>query len=215
MRKRHSRFFSLFAVLLVTAFVPAGRAQTGTLTTVLASPSGPWIEVDGTVYFNAMSAFWPVGSVHTLSIPAGTGYSYGLNGRHQWQFQQWEWSNGSSSSTTIQVIGNIGSTRFTAVFTTQYLFTPQVACNPAPCTGVPGTILVNGSRSRRPANLARAGFQRGLNARLEPRLDFRRLAGGDWCCVPVSVVFRHRERTHHGDCDFRAREDRQLRHQPS
>jgi uncharacterized protein (TIGR03437 family) len=144
MRKRHSIFFTLTAVLPVMGFVPAGHAQTGTQTTVLTDPAGPQFSVDGSVYFSAMSAFWPVGSLHTLSVPAGTGYSYGQNLQTQWQFQGWQWANGSSANPTIQVIGNIGSTKFTAVFATLYLFTTQVACNPGPCPGVPGTINVNG-----------------------------------------------------------------------
>jgi uncharacterized protein (TIGR03437 family) len=146
MRKRQlSRFFPLPAVLLLTAFFPAAHAQTGTQTTVLANPAGPEFSVDGTVYFNAMSAFWPVGSVHTLSVPQGVGYSYDQTFDTQWQFQQWAWANGSSSSPTIQVIGNVGSDKFTAVFAVQYLFNTAVACNPAPCTEVPGTMMVNGS----------------------------------------------------------------------
>ena len=138
MRKNHSRFLSLSAALLVTAFVPAGRAQTGTQTTVLASPSGPWFAVDGTVYFNAMSAFWPVGSVHTLSIPQGSGFSSGLDGLSQYQFQNWSWAGSSSQETSVQVIASPSVTQYTAAFNVQYLLQYQVACNPAPCTGVPG-----------------------------------------------------------------------------
>jgi len=150
MRKYHSTFLPVSVLLLTTAFVPAARAQTGTQTTVLASPAGPWFAVDGAVYFSAMSAFWPVGSLHTLSIPQGVGFSYGLDGQTQWQFQGWQWATGSSSSPSVQVIGNIGSTKFTAVFTTQYLVSTQIVCNPAPCSGVPGTILVNGSPAGQP-----------------------------------------------------------------
>jgi uncharacterized protein (TIGR03437 family) len=145
MKKRNSRFLPLSAVLLLTASIPAGRAQTGTLTTVLASPSGPWIEVDGTVYFNAMSAFWPVGSEHILSIPQGTGYSYGLNGDTQYQFQGWSWAGYSTSSTSVLVIADPSVTRYTAAFTVQYQLTVQVGCNPAPCPtdAFAGEITVN------------------------------------------------------------------------
>ncbi len=183
MRKNHSRFLSLSAVLLATAFVPAGRAQTSTLTTVLASPSGPWIEVDGTVYFNEFSAFWPVGSQHTLSIPAGAGYSYNLDETTQWQFLNWQWATGTSSSPTIQVIGNIGSTRYTAVFTAQYLFSTQVACNPAPCTSVPGTILVNGNPASAQPTWTAPGATVGLGVATNPGWIF---AG--WTATGVSGV---------------------------
>ena len=85
MKKHHSKFLPLSAVLLAAVFIPSGDAQTGTQTTVLASPSGPWFEVDGTVFYSAMSAFWPIGSMHTLSIPGGTGFTYSLNATTQWQ----------------------------------------------------------------------------------------------------------------------------------
>jgi len=143
MRKNQSRFLLLSAALLVTAFVPAGHAQTGTQTTVLASPSGPWIEVDGTVYFNAMSAFWPVGSVHTLSVPQGIGYSYNVDGTIQYQFQGWSWPGGSSGDTAIQVMASPSVTKYTASFNTQYLLTVQVACNPGPCPSWSTWVYVN------------------------------------------------------------------------
>jgi uncharacterized protein (TIGR03437 family) len=130
--------------MLIAACVPAGDAQTGTLTTVMASPSGPQFTVDGTTYFSPMSAFWPVGSLHTLSIPAGTGYSYDQTFTTQYQFQGWSSSSGLNSSTTIQVIANVGTTKYTAVYNTLYQFSVQFACNPAPCSGVPGTVQVNG-----------------------------------------------------------------------
>ena len=144
MRKRFLRILPLPS-LLVTAFIPGAVAQTTTQTTVLTSPPGPQFSVDGTVYLNAMSAFWPIGSKHTLSVPQGVGYSYNLNNDTQWQFQQWQWATGTSGSPTIDVIGNVGSTRFTAVFTIQYLFSTAVACNPSPCTSVPGGVIVNGN----------------------------------------------------------------------
>ena len=133
----------LFGVLLAAAFIPNGNGQTGTQTTVLASPAGPIFTVDGFPY-HSYSAFWPVGSQHVLTVPQGVGYSYDLAGDTQWQFESWQWANGSSSSPTIQVVGNVGSTLFTAEFTTSYLFTLQVACNPAPCSANPGTVLLNG-----------------------------------------------------------------------
>ncbi len=145
MRIYNSKFLPLVAVMLVAACVPAGDAQTGTLTTVMTNPSpGPLFTVDGTPYFSAMSAFWPVGSLHTLSIPSGAGYAYDQTFTTQWQFQQWEWATGTSSAPSIQVIGNVGSTKFTAVFNTLYQFSVQFACNPGPCNGLPGSVTVNG-----------------------------------------------------------------------
>jgi len=144
MRKRLSIILPL-PIVLVTAFLPVAVAQTTTQTTVLTSPPGPEFSVDGAVYFSAMSAFWPVGSKHTLTVPQGVGYSYDVNFDTQWQFQEWQWAGGASTSPTINVIGNVGSTKFTAVFTIQYLFSTAVACNPAPCTSAPGGVLVGGN----------------------------------------------------------------------
>ena len=143
MRKRDSIFLPLSAALLLMAFIPAGRAQTGTLTTVLASPTGPWFAVDGTTYFTAMSAFWPVGSQHTLSIPQGTGFSFNQDKTVQWQFQGW--SGDSTGSTAIEVIANPSVTKYTATFAQQYLLTVNVACNPSPCTQVPALLEINGA----------------------------------------------------------------------
>ena len=69
-------------MLLVAAFVPAAHAQLGTQTTVLTSPAGPEFTVDGATYFNAMSAFWPVGSQHTLFCSPGRGVLIQSDVRH-------------------------------------------------------------------------------------------------------------------------------------
>ena len=45
----------------------------------------------------------------------------------------------------MQVVANPAITNYTATYAQLYKFTTQVACNPAPCTGVPGTILINGN----------------------------------------------------------------------
>jgi uncharacterized protein (TIGR03437 family) len=145
MRNYQSRFLPLSAALLAMAFAPAGPAQTGTQTTIQASPTGPWFMVDGTTFYNPMSAFWPVGSLHTLAIPQGTGFSYNFDLTVQWQFQGWSWNGGTSSALSMQVVANPAITNYTANYAQLYKFTTQVACNPAPCTGVPGAILINGT----------------------------------------------------------------------
>ena len=130
--------------LLVTASVPAVRAQTGTLSTVMTNPSGPEFTVDGAPYFKAMSAFWPVGSVHTLSIPQGVGYSYDQGFDTQWQFQSWTIGGVSSPYPSIQVFADPSVNKYVAQFSVQYLLTVQVTCNPAPCPGSQlGLVTVN------------------------------------------------------------------------
>ncbi|HUB82347.1 MAG TPA: hypothetical protein VMB03_26300 [Bryobacteraceae bacterium] len=120
-------------VLLVTAFIPAVQGQTGTQATVLTNPSGPQFTVDGATYFGPMSAFWPVGSEHVLSVPQATGYSFSVTGDTQWQFQNWSWGGNSSPNPTVQVYANASIDKYTANFAVQYLLTVQVACNPGPC----------------------------------------------------------------------------------
>ena len=57
--------FSLLILLLV-ASAPPNQAQTTTMTAVSCNPTGPWYYVDGGFYTTPMSAFWPIGSKHTL-----------------------------------------------------------------------------------------------------------------------------------------------------
>jgi uncharacterized protein (TIGR03437 family) len=144
MKKHYSKLVS--AVILAAALVPAGRAQPVSDVTVLSNPDGPWFYVDGTVYYHAMSAFWPEGSLHYLWSPYNGGYSYNLNQTVQWQFQGWQWAGGSSSESGIEVMADPTIRQYMAVFSTQYLFTIQMACNPAPCPSVPGAVQINGGQ---------------------------------------------------------------------
>jgi len=143
MKKRHSKFLSLSALLLLAAAsVPLDHAQTVSAVRVLSNPDGPWFYVDGTLFYHAMSAFWPEGSVHTLSTPSGAGYAYNADQTIQWQFTGWQWSGGSSTFPTVQVITDPSITQYTAGYSVQYLFTYQVACNPGPCTTYPGSVTL-------------------------------------------------------------------------
>jgi len=147
MRKYYSELFSLSALLLVAATAPPGRAQSVTETTVLTNPPGPWVYVDSTPFYAAMSAFWPVGSVHTLTAGGGTGYSYNYNATIQYQFQNWSWSGGAPGTSmlpTIQVIADPSITHYTANYNALYQFTIQVACSTGPCGTFPGVITLAG-----------------------------------------------------------------------
>ena len=146
MTKTRSSFLSLCVLLLTAAaFIPRSLAQTLVATQVLTSPAGPWFTVDGTTFYSGMSAFWPVGSQHTLGINSGTGFAYNLDATIQWQFQQWQWKGGASAAPTIQVITDPSIDQYNATFAAQYLFTVQIVCNPGPCQGSPGTYTVNGN----------------------------------------------------------------------
>jgi uncharacterized protein (TIGR03437 family) len=143
MKILHSRFLSLAGVLaLAAASVSPAGAQTVTATRVLSNPDGPWFYVDGTPFYHAMSAFWPVGSVHTLWAPSGTGYAYNMDQTVQWRFQNWQWTGGSSALPMVQVIADTSVTEYAAVYTTLYKFTFNSTCNPAPCASYPGGALL-------------------------------------------------------------------------
>jgi uncharacterized protein (TIGR03437 family) len=145
MTKTRTSFLSLCVLLLTAAaFSPRSLAQTVTATRVSTNPSGPWFTVDGTTFFSVMSAFWPVGSQHTLGVNSGTGYSYNTDATIQWQFQNWQWAGGGSTATSIHVIADPTVAQYTAVFNALYLFTVQTACNPAPCSSPPGELGITG-----------------------------------------------------------------------
>jgi uncharacterized protein (TIGR03437 family) len=147
MKKLNSKFLSLLALLLALAVsVEPGGAQTPVASTrVLAQPEGPWFYVDGTQYSKPMAAFWPVGSIHTLWIPQGSGYSYNADATIQYQFQSWTWAGGTLPQNPVSVIADPSITQYTANFIVQYQFSLQINCNGAPCAGAPGTVLVNGT----------------------------------------------------------------------
>ena len=163
-------------LLAVAALAPAGHAQTLSAVTISSSPDGPWFYVDGTVYFHAMSAFWPVGSLHTLTQPYGTSYVYNNafpNQTIQYQFQGWQWTGGSSSQSTLQVIADPSITRYTANYTEQYLVGIQMSCGSGPCTAVPGGVIVNGAAlnfgaANTLASWAAAGASQALQAYSNP-----------------------------------------------
>jgi uncharacterized protein (TIGR03437 family) len=145
MKKHHSKLLLLPALLIVAATVPLQRAQTVSVVRVLSNPEGPAFSVDGTVYYHPMSAFWPVGSQHTLGIPSGEGYTYNIDQTIQWKFQGWQWSGDPLLGNAVQVIASPSVTEYQATYSSSYKFTVQLSCNPS-CTSEPGVILVNGSK---------------------------------------------------------------------
>jgi len=139
-------------VTLLTAFLlamaPPNQAQTPTtLTGVSCSPDGPEFIVDGGAYWHAMTAFWPIGSKHTLSIPQGTGVSYSPDLLTMFTFASWQWSGGPLAGTSITVTADPSIAQYVATFTAQYQFGIQYFyCSDASsCAASPGIILVNGT----------------------------------------------------------------------
>ena len=134
--------FSLLILLLV-ASAPPNQAQTTTMTAVSCNPTGPWYYVDGGFYTTPMSAFWPIGSKHTLTVAQGTGFSFNKAADTMYSFSNWTWSGGIFTTPTITVTADPAITSYVATFGVQYQFALQF-CNPATCSSSPGIVLVNG-----------------------------------------------------------------------
>ena len=146
MKKIFSRFLPLAALVLsLGALAPSDRAQTAvTAVRVMAVPDGPQISVDGQLFYHAMSAFWPVGSAHTLWVPSGNGVAYSADQTIQWTFQAWQSPGGSIPGNPITVTADPNVTQYQAIFATNYRFLVQALCGgQAPCPVEPGIVLVN------------------------------------------------------------------------
>ena len=135
-------------IALLAAVAPPNQAQVPTtLTRVFCLPEGPEFYVDGGVYARAMSAFWPIGSKHTLNVPQGTGgISFNADASIQFSFIGWQWSGGAFEGSSITVTADPGIQQYVANFSTQYKFGIQYfSCSDAAsCAASPGIILVNG-----------------------------------------------------------------------
>src|ERR1017187_178067 len=139
-------------IALLVAMAPSNQAQVPTtLTSVYCLPDGPEFYVDGGVYggvyARAMSAFWPVGSKHTLAIAQGTGISYNRDLSIVFTFLSWQWSGGTFPQTTLTVTADPTITQYVANFSAQYKFGIQYfSCgDPVSCAASPGIVLVNGT----------------------------------------------------------------------
>jgi len=145
MKKRHPRVLPYAALLaLVAASAPLQRAQSVSAVRIMSTPDGPNFYVDNTVFYHAVSAFWPTGSTHTLLSSSGLGPSYDLAGTTQFLFTGWTSNLGAVPGNPIQVVADPHITQYTATFTIAYKFSLQVVCDPGPCTSYPGTVLVGG-----------------------------------------------------------------------
>ena len=137
---------TLLIALLVVAAPPNQAQVPTTMTQVSCSPDGPDFLVDGGAYAHTMSAFWPIGSKHTLSIPQGYGLSYSQNQLIMFSFVNWQWPGGPLPGSTITVVADPSIPWYVANFTAQYQFGVQFSCSNAnPCAASPGTVLMNGT----------------------------------------------------------------------
>jgi uncharacterized protein (TIGR03437 family) len=149
MKNSLSKFVPVTLLIgLLAAIAPPNQAQVPTtLTQVSCSPEGPQFTVDGAVYGQPMSAFWPIGSKHILGIPQGSGVSYNQGLSIMFSFANWQWSGGALPGSTITVTADPNITQYVAEFTAQYQFGIQYfSCSdPVSCATSPGIILMNGT----------------------------------------------------------------------
>ncbi|HUI56403.1 MAG TPA: hypothetical protein VLY04_15615 [Bryobacteraceae bacterium] len=150
MKKIFSRLLPLFVLILfLGALAPSNQAQTTvSATRVMTVPDGPQFAVDGQMFLHSMSAFWPVGSVHSLWVPSGGGFAYNADQTIQWIFQGWQYAGGALSGNPVTITADPSITQYQAIFNTNYRFLLQASCGgQLSCQGAPGVVLVNGQGS--------------------------------------------------------------------
>lgn len=130
------------AIFGCLAFAPQARAQS-VVVTVSTAPAGQLFMVDGQLYWQARSFIWAVGSEHSLVVAsliqpnptAPTVYT----------FQNWFSGGDTNTSPQIWTIADASVTQYTANFSVAYQFNVTTTCEGGPCSGVPGTVLLNGA----------------------------------------------------------------------
>ena len=148
MKNSFSKFVPVtLLIALLVATAPPNQAQVPTtMTQVSCLPDGPAFLVDGGAYAHTMSAFWPIGSKHTLTIPQGYGLSYNQDYSIMYSFLNWQWLGGTLPGSSIAVTADPNIQQYVAIFNAQYLFGMQFSCSNAnPCPASPGTIFMNGT----------------------------------------------------------------------
>ncbi len=122
---------------------PECRAQTTSMTQVLTVPDGVWFNVDGQNYQHSMSALWPEGSPHQLSVTQPVQNT--LIPKTQFVFTGWFTPQGSVSGNPINIIASPYQPEYEAIFATQYMVSIrfQTCGQPGSCVGN-GNIIATG-----------------------------------------------------------------------
>ena len=131
-------------IAIAAAMASTSYAQTSSITTVSATPLGAQFSVDGQGYSQPVSAFWPQGSKHVLSVlPAQLNSQLGV----LISFKGWTWPGGSFQQNTLTITADPAITSYVAAFDLQY----QLSVLYYPCdnaaSGSPGIVYVNGAAS--------------------------------------------------------------------
>jgi uncharacterized protein (TIGR03437 family) len=148
MKKFGIKAASIFILLVcIFGYVPVFQAQNlGGTVRVLADPQGPYFLVDGKVYNAPMSAVWPAGSKHVVSLDAAVQNS---GNKIQYTFGGWSTNAGAIpgvGTLSLNVTADPSITEYRAKFGVQYALTLNFfnCPDPSQCYS-PGQILVGGS----------------------------------------------------------------------
>ncbi len=137
---KFASFFCLSGLFLAAAFQ---TQNLGSTVRVYAVPDGAGFAVDGQQYLHAMSAIWPAGSKHTLSV--NDTVQYGDNIRYL--FQGWHFAGGTvPGGAYVTVTADPAISEYRADFSMQYSLSLNYFSCPDPryCPS-PGKIYVGGA----------------------------------------------------------------------
>ena len=148
MKKFQSKIAPVFIVTILAAgmLVPRFHAQNlGNTVVVQPVPDGGYFSVDGQVYNHPMSAIWPAGSKHVLSVDGGV--QDGGWTKTRFSFKGWSYANMvAPGGNTIIVVADPAVTSYTAAFDLQYALTLNYFSCPDPVNcDSPGKIYVGGA----------------------------------------------------------------------
>lgn len=147
MKKFQSKIAPVFILTMVSSgvLVPLFHAQNlGSAVQVSTMPDGASYSVDGQNYSHAMSAVWPAGSKHILSVDSGE--QDGGPTKTRYSFKSWQYSGGVvPGGNTVTVTADPAFTYYRAQFDLQYALSLIffTCSDPTNCMS-PGAIYVNG-----------------------------------------------------------------------
>ena len=141
--------FLIVAIVILAAFAPVVRAQNlGGTVRISTVPDGPYYMVDGMNYNHAVSAVWPSGSKHLLSVQSLM--QDGVSNKARYTFQNWQ-AGGVTlpAGNIVTVTADPSLTTITANFQAEYALSLVFnSCTDSIYCSGPGTIYVGGAPYR-------------------------------------------------------------------
>jgi uncharacterized protein (TIGR03437 family) len=145
MKKFQLKIAPVFILTMVSSvvLVPLFHAQNlGSTVSVYTDPDGASFSVDGQNYTHAMSAIWPAGSKHVLSVDSNVQLG---QPKTRYTFGGWSYSLGQLTGNTVTVSADPAFTYYKGRFTLEYALTLVFfSCLDATNCQSPGVISVSG-----------------------------------------------------------------------